>query len=569
MKKKILAIALAMLMVVSVLAACSSKTTDSTDKSTSSSTDSNSSDSAELGSDIVTTTVSKDEVDPSTYTKDDGRTFIRVASDADPATLDPFDSGSASGKNQTITHIVWEKMAVQTPDAEYQFIGVESYELNEELSTADADVFNVTIRSGIHDSEGNQITASDIAFDIQKHREAGSASSLKNLDHVEVIDDYNMIFYLKVSQVYDIESIFTGIIMVSEKAYEECGGTMATTPIATGPYIVTNWVTGSSLTLEKNENYWANEVGYEHRYSAQNVDIVEYQLIKEGAQQTIALETDVVDLVGDLNSTNAQNFMDGSAGINIIPNTSCMAQTLFLNGSSDSICGDENLRKAIMYSLDPEGLIDGAMDGYGVRLYSFGERGAIGYNEDWETYEGNYDYDTSLAKEYLEKSSYDGSKIRIMCNNSDMKQKLAQVIQGYLSAVGIDSEILAYEDALFTTYRFDSLQWDIELDNTVANTVLIDIWSRKYDLRNFDTGANAMCVNDDELQQLMVTALSRETNSQEAVDAVQYWVTDHAVSFGTFATVQLTAARADKVVETTYNNMSFLTPTTCTYIWND
>lgn len=567
-KNKILALVLAMLMLVSMLAACGSKD-DSTAKTDDKNSTSDKTDDSALGSDIVTTTVDKSEVDESTYTKDDGRTFIRVAIDADPATLDPFDSGSASGKNQTTTYAVWERMSVTSENAEYQFLAAEDFSLNEELSTPTADVFDVTLRDCIHDSEGNPITAYDIEFAIQKHREAGSASALKNLDHVEVIDDYHMTFYLSVSQVYDLESIFNGIYMVSQKAYEECGGTMATKAIATGPYKVTNWVTGSSLTFEKNENYWAAEAGLDFRYSAQNVDIVEFQIIKEGAQQTIALETDTIDLVGDLNSTNAQSFMDGSAGINIIPNTSGMAQTLFLNGSDDSPCKDENLRKAIMYALDMEGLIDGAMDGYGVALCSFGEEGAIGYNKEWETYEGLYTYDPELAKEYLDKSSYSGETLRIMSNNSDMKQKLAQVIQGYLSAVGIKSEILAYEDALFTTYRFDSLQWDLELDNTIANGVLIDTWSKKYDLRLFDTGANAMCVNDPELQALVEAALSRDTSSQDAIDAVHYWVTDHAVSFGTFATVQLTAARATKVVEVAHNNMSFLTPTTCTYIWNE
>ena len=146
-------------------------------------------------------------------------------------------------------------------------------------------------------------------------------------------------------------------------------------------------------------------------------------------------------------------------------------------------------------------------------------------------------------------------------------QNWAQILQQYLLAVGIDSELLPYEDALFSTYRYDNLQWDIILDNTgVGNTLLAPMWVNKYDLRNFETGMNAMCMNDPEFQAMVESMSDYRFATQDAIDAVHYYVTDHAIAIGVFSPLVQTVARSSKVVDMYHTGT--VVPQRVIYAWN-
>ena len=67
------------------------------------------------------------------------------------------------------------------------------------------------------------------------------------------------------------------------------------------------------------------------------------------------------------------------------------------------------------------------------------------------------------AQECLEQSGYDGEELVILVEAEDELNKGAQVLQNCLLAVGINTTITAVESALYTTYRYDPAQYDIQL----------------------------------------------------------------------------------------------------------
>lgn len=76
------------------------------------------------------------------------------------------------------------------------------------------------------------------------------------------------------------------------------------------PYKVESWVTGSSLTLVKNEDYWQKE-DLRVECQEQNVDKIEYYFVTESSQIAIGLETGIYDVATSLNYSNASRFMEG------------------------------------------------------------------------------------------------------------------------------------------------------------------------------------------------------------------------------------------------------------------
>lgn len=78
-------------------------------------------------------------------------------------------------------------------------------------------------------------------------------------------------------------------MVVSQKSYEEIGG-FADKPIGTGPYVVSEYVSGAHLTLKANDKYWQTAELRDSNHKA-NVETIEYDIIAEASQHVIALST--------------------------------------------------------------------------------------------------------------------------------------------------------------------------------------------------------------------------------------------------------------------------------------
>lgn len=82
---------------------------------------------------------------------------------------------------------------------------------------------------------------------------------------------------------------------------------------------------------------------------------------------------------------------------------------------------DDNLRLALAYAIDKDGINVGVFNGNGTAVKDFANATYPDYNSEWDS-EDYYDYDVDKAKEYLEQSNYDGSTLRLEYINSGMKR---------------------------------------------------------------------------------------------------------------------------------------------------
>ena len=88
--------------------------------------------------------------------------------------------------------------------------------------------------------------------------------------------------------------------------------------IGTGPFILTDFVSGSSATLVKNPNYW----GYDERYPQNQlpyVDTLKFLIIPDNATALAAMRTGKIDVMDGMSLQDAQSMKKTNPEILQIP----------------------------------------------------------------------------------------------------------------------------------------------------------------------------------------------------------------------------------------------------------
>lgn len=513
----------------------------------------------------ITTDIDASGVD---YTENvvDGKTTIHVACDMDPGTYDPTLFGSVLGLEET-GYCFREGLFERDSSGNLIPQIAKSYTVDDDNLT-----YHVELYPNVHDSEGNAITAEDVVFCYERAKENGF-NSTGYYDSVTADDDTHVTIKLNDSSDGIFAQVAQVILIYSEAFYESCGdafGSTAETSVFTGPYKLTSWVSGTSLTFEKNENYWQDaDVAAENGdiYAVQNVDVIEFDIVSESTQLSIGLQTGTLDMVGNMSYNDAKQFMDGGEyadGYTVTPWEDLLSQVLYLNmDESSPFYDNEDLRKAVMYCIDIDDMIDGCLDGYGVACKTFGNSMMPDYQTAWDS-EDYFDYDYDAAQQYAKDSGYTGT-LKILCNNSSLHQQMAQIIQGYLQAIGIDSEILDYDDSLFATYKYDPSQYDICLDQVAWSGDSVTKWRDQFDENNAQGCINS--ISDEEFMDLLHTAMDVTTYSADSVNAFHQYLKEQCYARGLFNATNFCVSK-DIVTSVLIHRSGNLFPTGCEFVWN-
>lgn len=446
----------------------------------------------------------------------------------DPAGFQPF--GATTDARQKTLPVVYEYLAVADKSKPEGFRGV----IMKEYKQLDDTTYRITIYDNIYDTNGNHITAEDVAWSYEACKEAGQNTKIAKMDSIVVVDEYTVDLKLTSDIVGALLNLVCGTVpIVSQASYEASPDGMIFTPIGTKGYVLADYTSGASYTFTYEGNYWQEE-GLTDATSAANAKSITFKIIPEAAQLSIALETGEIDASADLTTDEAARFMGDEASEYVTYDyLDSNIQCLFFNGTPGGLMDNKELRQAVCYAIDAQGLVDGAYDGKGAVLNAFASALCVDYVADWDE-EDYYEYDPEKAKELFAASGVDlsGNKIRIMVENGTVNNKIAQIIQNYLLAVGINCELLIYESSLFATYKNDPEQWDIMLTTRISNDVVVSLASFILDNRNSENHCSINFVQDDNLQALVETVLSTAGHTEENLKEYMEYVKETAYVYG-------------------------------------
>ncbi|MCP1146357.1 peptide ABC transporter substrate-binding protein [Lysinibacillus endophyticus] len=273
---------------------------------------------------------------------------------------------------------------------------------------------------------------------------------------IKVVDEKTLEVTLENPTPYFLELTSFKTYFPIHKATAEANDTwyaeVGETYVTNGPFKLTEWQHGGSVTLEKNENYW----------DAENVALnkVNISMVESETTTVTMFDAGEIDFLGAPFGTVALDAIDryNEEGIlNIEPYSAIYWYKFNTTGKYTS---NVNIRKALTLAVDRQGLIDNITKGEQTPALGMVPTGVAGF-EDSEGYFKDNDIEgakAALEAGMKELGITDPSQIEIgiSINTSEAHSAIAQHIQeSWVKNLGINVKI-------------DNSEWQVYLDKLTA-----------------------------------------------------------------------------------------------------
>ncbi len=450
MIKKCFAILLAVMMVLSLLTACSGKT--STDTANGTTEAANTSDSSTSSSGTSSS---------------EGRTDVIIATAQEPTVFFCQDSNFSSNqaKDSPVLFQIYENLTWMSEDGTLEPWVATEWESNE-----DGTEWTFTLRDDVYFSNGDKLTAEDAAFSFNLCLETNPALAgnlLINLDHAEAIDDTHVKFYLTAPFAGFVAETSTRVgFLIDKSYYDEVGAEgYNNAPIGTGAYTLKSRVSGQEIILEANENYWGG---------APAIKTIKILPISNVSTQFISLKSGDIDVINIADVASCQQLPEnGDVTWFTVPSAARLCMTFNDQPGGTRWSNNKDFRKAVQYAVNKEDILIGSNSGVGTIL-DIDPPASYAGCPDAGTY-NVIEQDLDKAKEYLDASGYNGETVKVICMAGTQQEKVANILQGQLMAIGINAEISATDSGTYYAAQGTTLDYDMNI--WVTSSSLNDISS--------------------------------------------------------------------------------------------
>ena len=486
------------------------------------------------------------------------RDSITVGVQSDPADFAPWAANSNGRTNalwglyQELGHII---------SGEFVPAIVKEYTIAEDGKSMTCTIFDY-----ITDSAGNKLTANDVKFSFETGTALGYITGVSMIDEIVVDNDYQFTFkFGKELRLGDLDTIFRTAI-VTQAAYEADPNGMSTNPVGTGPYTLTSYTAGSSFTYTAREDFWQTDENYLCARDRANVKTINYVILAESSQRTMALEQKSIDMCSEISNEDIGEFREGGAysgdywTYGVPDNLSLL---IFCNCDSSHLTSNKDLRTAIFYAINAETILQSVYNGNGTNPKSMSPTWGTGYAASVDSEDNYYNYSVDKAKEYLEKAGYNGEELTILTEATGNVANSAVLVQAFLSAAGINAKIQSVDSTILQATYTNPDGWDILLTQNACNTYAVTAFNPLSSDR-YTTGT-INHIYDNKLQELLATAYAMSTAGEESFKALHDYVVENAYGMNlvNYTTTYVVPSFMDSVC-LSYKK-SFI-PGGCTYI---
>lgn len=374
-----------------------------------------------------------------------------------PATSEPeagFDPAYGWGAGEHVHEpLIQSTLTVTNKDLSIGMDLATDYSVSE-----DGLIWTVKIRDDVKFTDGEPLTAKDVAFTYNNCRDNSSVNDFSMLEEAVAVDDTTVEFHLnKPFSIWPYTMAVVGI--VPEHAYDENYGQ---NPVGSGRYIMKQWDKGQQVIFEANPDYYGEEI---------KIKKLTVLFMDEDAALAAAMagQADVAHTA----ASYADQVIDGyqllrvasvdNRGINL-PTVS--PQERDGKPVGNAVTSDAAVRRAINIGIDREEMIDNVLNGYGTPAYSVCDK------MPWYNPSAQVVYDPDAAKQLLEEAGWtqgsDGIREKdgvraafsVMYTPGDsVRQALAEDLANQLRELGIE----------VTT---EGAGWDVAYDKAQAQPLV-------------------------------------------------------------------------------------------------
>jgi len=409
MKKKTLTImTLALLAVMSVTAACSSKSK------------------AQPNVETATGAV-------------DGKKDITIAYNSEPSSMDPHDT------NDTVAYSLQKLMleGLFSFDKDMNVVPVlaESYVANDTATE-----YTIKLKTGIKFHDGTEFNAEAVKVNLDRladQTQKLKRNSLFNMvEKTEAVDASTVKITLKTPFGAFINTLAhpAGMI-ISPKALAEYGKEVSKHPVGTGAYVFKEWTPGTKFVSTKNPSYWGTPAQY---------DSISFKTVKEDGSRVAMLQTGEADFIYPVPSMQIENLKNDK-NVKILENESIIVRYISMNVNKKPF-DDVRVRQALNYAIDKNAFSQVVYSGHTSPLNS-----VIAPNTQFYVEQKSYDYNIEKAKQLLTEAGYaNGFTTKIWSNNSSVSSKADEFIQQQLAKIGVTVEVVPMEAATLSEKLYNA-----------------------------------------------------------------------------------------------------------------
>ncbi len=233
--------------------------------------------------------------------------------------------------------------------------------------------------------------------------------------------------------------------------------------VGTGPFFLTDYVSGSSFTFVRNPNYWMKDpIGPGKGNQLPYLDGAKFLVLADPSTRLAALRTGKIDVVSWYCMVYWDSAKDLITGGKLkYVKSLANAQMVFMRTDLPPY-NDIRVRKALHMAIDFQGIARDMFRG-DATIISEPVAPYPAYMASYTSYEQlppetkeMFDYHPDKAKQLLAEAGYpNGFKTTMPADNNDVRNlDMAAVLQNYWSKIGVDVEIQPLDDATFTTQAY-------------------------------------------------------------------------------------------------------------------
>jgi len=419
-----------------------------------------------------------------------GEITVGIAQDLDDS-LDPHQT-VAAGTREVLFNI-FEGLVKPNSDGEMIPAVAEKYTLSEDGTT-----YTFTLREGVKFHNGQTVTAEDVVYSINRcaavpeGQEKPLVAAFSAVKSVEALDEKTVAVTIAQRDLEFISYMTAAIIPAD---YEN----QDTAPVGTGPFKFVSRTPQQDFVMERFEDYWGAPAW---------LDKVTYKICENADALVMNLNGGSIDLCAHLTSAQASQL---NQNFQVLEGTMNLVQAIYLNNQAKPF-DNQLVRQALCYAIDRQGIMDMVADGHGTAVGSSIYPAFTKYF--LPELVDKYPHDVAKAKELLTQAGYpDGFDMTISVpNNYQPHMDTAEVVAEQLREAGINVTIQPVEwstwlDTIYNGRQFQATVVGVDAANMTARAMLERFTS--------DYGKNFINYNNPAYDALFQQAINAQDEAEQ------------------------------------------------------
>ena len=370
-----------------------------------------------------------------------------------------------TGGHGSITKVFFSTLMKRDKELGWENDLATNYKVSDDKLT-----WTVTIRNDARFTDGEKLTAEDVAFTYETTKKSSTEVDLTMIKEVKAIDDKTVQFTLTRPMSTFVEKL--GVCgIVPKHAYDD---NFKDNPIGSGPYKFVQWDKGQQVIAQVNEDYYGDKPSIDKLTMVFLDTDAAYAAVKSG-------DVDMASINGDL----AKEEVKGTKILDIpsietygvefpmVKNTGEKTDSGYEIGND--VTSDEAIRKALNTAVDRQSMVDGVLNGYGT-VSTTGLEKMPWLNKDTVLDESEYN-NMDEAKKILSNGGWKDSDNDGILEKDNTKAsfKLLYTSGNYRQELGLEFQKMSKELGIEIT--LEERTWDTILEDIHKEAVLFGFGS--------------------------------------------------------------------------------------------